>query len=1208
MPSLTRLNAGTSTRPNIATASTGQLTPPPSTLAGRAKGVSDGNAKRRTSDGPFDIGTIVFVEARTWPGINELGGVARILKVHRREKGDNQDEGGGGTVITYDVKYVVECRREKGVEEDYVTLHSEYVSPSKGVDREEEVTNSVREGARGSSQERVPAEGPSASNDGDAADDGDEASGAPLADEDAAAKHDISSSTNATPADDNVIVDEDGHTLSEYERLRLRNIQRNRARLAQLGLLAKPGSNIDRCDDVKHSKAKKTKSKQQLGQKVERRTQPKRQTTVTKHSSNRQEGDDKPKTATVTKHPSDVLQDVEKSETTHVVAAPTSASDNKDGADPDLKGQATLADAANTGCKKCIQKLRTGENIPYKTHGSTCPYNFSSKEKKLAILRDMEPPLSLGIDQICAKYQVATTSINLWKRQRKSGQLKMMGHGPGKGYTDMVHEDGSTKTETLELKELMEEDTTLSDVSTAATAAATTKVRPEEEEEDDRCDDFARRQNIKTHSYSGGNKASSPTVVSLMDAAKAGCRKCTLEWQNDGEDTTMDHDACCPRVGKKKKRAPPEGAEFEPNNKSRKCHSDNAEWKKRQTSHGNDGGVSSTMTPPAVSLCPRISNAVSTKAAKSSKIVPNRAPRAITPSPILAWQTNEKKNLPQKARPPPPPMPATMPAWIREFISEADRHNETVPAIRGCKWIPCPNPWGKIGHEDGDFVIVSPFQSGSVDDVSLSVFHGDPRTGCMPKRFVSNPFDVGSPYHATHRSPARGGYGVLRLTRDRACSRPWGFTIRLHEFGGACLVDGIEPLSPAEAVEDISGWTGDDSSSRLQLHDMIICINGKGVGSMTMPELQIELDLSGPEIVLVVSRFDIKERGGGAGQLEDLAMDWSDIGAGASIKRKRVSFEGDEGGIGCDDENVYEVTGQPVGLQNKENEECQPSDSDGGSECDITEDRHQQPHPRDKASDPPTKQSRKRLALSHPKQQKKAAESSAQSTSLSATTDKLVCKKGKGDPPRTGTNKARSKDSSCPGRNTPRATDRDNKKGGKRLTSESMKDRHSDSGHKMKTGQTTPRIVDTISDDRLKSSETNHKGKREPKTASRYQKQLEMSSKDEFEPSPQTDPKKTRDTKNRYSSKDLAGEDTSPSSGAEEEDYESENGDENPWLGCVCGQTHPHPIKVFWIQCEGCDAWYNVAEECVGFNEKAAEKLEDWCCWACVPPVAGLGL
>ncbi len=89
-------------------------------------------------------------------------------------------------------------------------------------------------------------------------------------------------------------------------------------------------------------------------------------------------------------------------------------------------------------------------------------------------------------------------------------------------------------------------------------------------------------------------------------------------------------------------------------------------------------------------------------------------------------------------------------------------------------------------------------------------------------------------------------------------------------------------------------------------------------------------------------------------------------------------------------------------------------------------------------------------------------------------------------------------------------------------------------------------------------------------------------------------------------SKDWFDDDSSSSSIADD-DCEGDD-DENPWLGCVCGKTHPSPIKVFWVQCEICEAWYNVAEECVGFDGRTAKKMDKWCCWACDPPVDGLGL
>jgi hypothetical protein len=28
--------------------------------------------------------------------------------------------------------------------------------------------------------------------------------------------------------------------------------------------------------------------------------------------------------------------------------------------------------------------------------------------------------------------------------------------------------------------------------------------------------------------------------------------------------------------------------------------------------------------------------------------------------------------------------------------------------------------------------------------------------------------------------------------------------------------------------------------------------------------------------------------------------------------------------------------------------------------------------------------------------------------------------------------------------------------------------------------------------------------------------------------------------------------------------------DDDAWLGCVCGEIHPEPVRVFWIQCDDC--------------------------------------
>ncbi len=71
--------------------------------------------------GCFEVGAIVFVQDRMWPGRNDPGGVARVLAVHRRDGG-----------VKYDVKYVVEARKEKWVEEQFVSAHAEHSQRPKG--------------------------------------------------------------------------------------------------------------------------------------------------------------------------------------------------------------------------------------------------------------------------------------------------------------------------------------------------------------------------------------------------------------------------------------------------------------------------------------------------------------------------------------------------------------------------------------------------------------------------------------------------------------------------------------------------------------------------------------------------------------------------------------------------------------------------------------------------------------------------------------------------------------------------------------------------------------------------------------------------------------------------------------------------------------------------------------------------------------------
>jgi hypothetical protein len=74
---------------------------------------------------------------------------------------------------------------------------------------------------------------------------------------------------------------------------------------------------------------------------------------------------------------------------------------------------------------------------------------------------------------------------------------------------------------------------------------------------------------------------------------------------------------------------------------------------------------------------------------------------------------------------------------------------------------------------------------------------------------------------------------------------------------------------------------------------------------------------------------------------------------------------------------------------------------------------------------------------------------------------------------------------------------------------------------------------------------------------------------------------------------------------ASDSDSDDLEDDPNPWLGCICGEIHSSQDRrgdeMFWIQCEQCKSWYDVAEKCVGFTEVEAATICKWICEGCVP-------
>ena len=78
----------------------------------------------------LQVGRMVNVLPRTWPGINKQGGTGRITAVHRSSAGADNNDGGGGGAAAHathvDVRYVVVGGRERRVPVEYVVAAPEY--------------------------------------------------------------------------------------------------------------------------------------------------------------------------------------------------------------------------------------------------------------------------------------------------------------------------------------------------------------------------------------------------------------------------------------------------------------------------------------------------------------------------------------------------------------------------------------------------------------------------------------------------------------------------------------------------------------------------------------------------------------------------------------------------------------------------------------------------------------------------------------------------------------------------------------------------------------------------------------------------------------------------------------------------------------------------------------------------------------------------
>ena len=118
LPSLDRasvMEAAVNTYADVASkgdGSIGGINNFPSSRFGKPAVASVSQAEQRRQ---IAKGTIVFVQARTWPGINKSGGVARVTKVYPAAES-------GGNSTKFDVAYALGGKENQG-DESFVTLN-----------------------------------------------------------------------------------------------------------------------------------------------------------------------------------------------------------------------------------------------------------------------------------------------------------------------------------------------------------------------------------------------------------------------------------------------------------------------------------------------------------------------------------------------------------------------------------------------------------------------------------------------------------------------------------------------------------------------------------------------------------------------------------------------------------------------------------------------------------------------------------------------------------------------------------------------------------------------------------------------------------------------------------------------------------------------------------------------------------------------------
>ena len=379
----------------------------------------------------------------------------------------------------------------------------------------------------------------------------------------------------------------------------------------------------------------------------------------------------------------------------------------------------------------------------------------------------------------------------------------------------------------------------------------------------------------------------------------------------------------------------------------------------------------------------------------------------------------------------------------------------------------------------------------------------------------------------------------------------------------------------------------------LHLNDMVLYANSKPVGDMTEDELAVEMEICGSELLLIVSRYngnpleglslDINEEDG-ANAWRDLdkgAFDWQEIGPGSreiapsstitlsyshgggseapeltaalsGSLRRQVTFRDDAKNKGS--ARFHDVSGEGENIEHRASGFIVKTACYEDQEIDSSEDVSRMP-----SFAPDSMQG---CINGHDL----PAESDEQTSAGHNNEVGIVDKKYDGTPPDMQDSEESMEDGSL---------------------SAALDSQEDCSGNDEAPGLGIDEMINDFSDP--KEAKT---GKRDDNTSNKGPETVVLLPKSRKEIENGELAAKTLDKGSQRTGCINDGEDKNKS-------WDDEDNEDDPILGCICGETHEEPVEVFWLQCDMCHAWYNNSVQCIGFDEEEAEKMQSWICVSC---------